>query len=161
MESITPHPALEQARQLLDTMLGYLGFAVEITVEESHGGATLQLHSANGELLTGNRGERLEAMQYLVNRIIHNRHGDGTPRIRVDCEYFRTMREDQMVERARQEAERAKLSGRPVHLPPMNAYMRRVIHQAFVDDPDVESTSPPGTSRLKSITLRPRQQASE
>jgi len=49
-----------------------------------------------------------------------------------------------------------RLSGRPVHLEPMNAYERRIVHNAFADDPEIKTWSPPDDSRLKRITLRLR-----
>ena len=101
-------PALEQARQILENILGYLGFFV--TVEEdpnSPDGPTLQILTEESDRLIGKRGEVLDDLQYLVNRLLMRRSPDA-PRIRVDVEYYRSMREDKMLEKAKQEAEMVK-----------------------------------------------------
>lgn len=151
--------SLEQARQILENMLGYLGFFV--TVEEdpnSPDGPTLQILTEESDRLIGKRGEVLDDLQYLVNRLLSRRSPDA-PRIRVDVEYYRSMREDKMLEKARHEAEMVKISGKPVQLPPMNSYYRRLIHNAFVNDPDIVTESAKGEARFKRVTLRKRTKA--
>lgn len=146
---------IEQARQILDTMLGYLGFVVQIELDESDEGHTLQILTEEPDDLIGRRGEVLEDIQYLVNRILQRRV-PGAPRVRVDCEYHRTMREDRLLEKVRQQAERVRATGHAVVLNPMNSYYRRLVHNMFVNDPGIASESAPGQQRFKRITLRKR-----
>jgi len=145
--------ALDQARQILENMLGYLGFFV--TIEEDHGpdGPTLQILTEDSERLIGKRGEVLDDIQYLVNRLLMRRIPDA-PRIRVDVEFYRSMREDKMLQRARELAESVQATGTPVALPPMNSYYRRLIHNAFVNDPHIATESDKGDERFKRITLK-------
>ena len=148
--------ALEQSRQILENMLGYLGFYV--TVEEdpdSPDGPTLQILTDEADALIGKRGEVLDDIQYLVNRLLIRRMTEA-PRIRVDVEYYRSMHEDKMLERARELAEQVRATGRPVALPPMNSCYRRLIHNAFVNDPDVATESAKGDLRFKRVTLKKR-----
>lgn len=149
---------LAHARQILDTMLGYLGFAVQIDEDEGPEGPTLQIHTDNAALLTGKHGATLEDIQYLVNRILQ-RHMPQAPRIRVDVEYFRSMKEDRMVEQARELGERVRATGRPEILPPLNSYYRRLIHNLFANDPEVMSTSLDGNARFKRIQIKRRKTA--
>ena len=74
---------LDHSRHILDSMLGYLGFTVQIEEEDSPEGPTLQILTEDTEPLIGRRGEILDDMQYLVNRILR-RHLPDAPRIRVD-----------------------------------------------------------------------------
>lgn len=145
--------ALAQAHQILDTMLGYLGFVVQIEEDDGAEGPTLQILTEQPDVLIGRRGEVLDDMQYLVNRILQRREPDA-PRIRVDVEYFRTMREDKMLEKVKEQAERVRITGHPVVLNPMNSYYRRLVHNLFVNDPDIKSESARGEERFKCITLR-------
>ena len=150
--------ALEQSHQILENMLGYLGFYV--TVEEDPGspdGPTLQILTDESEALIGPRGEVLDDIQYLVNRLLMRRMPDA-PRIRVDVEYFRSMREDRMLEKARLEAEHVRATGKSVQLPPMNSYYRRLIHNAFVNDREIATESAKGDARFKRVTLKKRTQ---
>jgi len=147
---------LEQARQILDTLLGYLGFAVRIEEEDGPEGPTLQVLTEQSEQLIGRRGEVLDDIQYLVNRILQRREPDA-PRIRVDVEYFRTMREDRMLAKVKEMAERVRATGQPQVLTPMNSYYRRLVHNLFVNDPEVASVSEKGEERFKRITLQKRE----
>jgi spoIIIJ-associated protein len=142
-------------REILDTMLGYLGFISEIKEMEDAHGPTLMIYSSERDRLIGRHGETLDDIQFLINRILQARDKDA-PRIGVDVEHYRQMREDQLVTRARQIADLVKKTGRPFHLDPMNSYDRWVIHNAFKDDPEVMSCSPKDDSRVKRITLKPR-----
>jgi spoIIIJ-associated protein len=141
------------ATDILDTMLGYLGFVCEIDEEPREGFLLLQVHTPEKERLIGRHGETLEDVQFLLNRILQARHPDE-PRVQIDIEYYREMREDAIVQRARQIATLVKKTGRPFHLDPMNSYDRRIIHNAFKDDPDIITWSPPEEGRIKRITLK-------
>jgi spoIIIJ-associated protein len=145
----------EAAVKVLDTMLGHLGFAATVEVQEGEEGPCLQIHTAQSEHLLGREGERLDDLQYLVNRVVR-RHFPKAPRIRVDCEHFRSMSEDQLVKEVLGLAERVKASGKSFRMRPLNAYYRRIVHNALVDDPEVETHSPGGDERLKRIAIRPR-----
>lgn len=148
---------LSHARQIVDTMLGYLGFTVKIDELEGPEGPTLQLHTEDSQFLIGRRGATMEDIQYLVNRILQ-RHIPQAPRIRVDIEYFRSIREDKMVEQAREMGERVRATGQSQTLDPMNSYYRRLIHNVFVNDPEVQSVSlDGGDSRFKRILLKKRE----
>jgi spoIIIJ-associated protein len=145
------------ATDILDTMLGYLGFVCDIDEEERGDFLLLQVHTTEKERLIGRHGEVLEDVQFLLNRILQARHPE-VQRVQIDIEYYREMREDSIVQRARQIGDLVRKTGRPFHLDPMNAYDRRIIHNAFKDDPDIMTWSPPDESRIKRITLKKRSQ---
>ena len=144
-------------KELLDTMLGYLGFVVQIEETQSEGGnPTLQIYTEESQRLIGREGETLEAIQFLLNRLIQAKDRDAE-KVIVDCEHYRSMREDKVVQRVRELAERVRISGRSLQLEPMNSYERRIVHNAFKDDPDVATWSPNDSARIKQITLLKRQ----
>jgi len=143
------------AKKILDTMLGHLGFHVEIEVLDSEEEPCLQIHSARPELLIGKDGERLDDLQYLVNRVL-KKHFPKAPRVRIDCEHYRAIQEDKLTSEVRGAAEAVKASGKPFKMRPLNAYYRRLVHNALVDETEVESVSPGGDERLKRIIIRPR-----
>jgi spoIIIJ-associated protein len=144
-------------KELLDTILGYLGFVVQIEETRSEGGnPTLQIYTEESQRLIGRDGETLEAIQFLLNRLIQAKDRDAE-KVIVDCEMYRSMREDKIVHRVRELAERVRISGRSLQLEPMNSYERRIVHNAFKDDPDVATWSPSDSARIKQITLLKRQ----
>lgn len=141
------------AKELLDTMLGYLGFVVEIEETKGDGAnPTLQIYTEEADRLIGREGETLDAVQFLLNRLLQAKDAEA-PKWIVDCEMYRSMRQDRIVQHVRQLAERVRISGRPLQLEPMNSYERRIVHEAFKDDPEVATWSPSDSARIKQITL--------
>jgi spoIIIJ-associated protein len=148
-------------KELLDTMLGYLGFVVEIQeMQNEAGNLVLQLYTEESRRLVGRDGETLEAIQFLLNRLIQAKDKDAA-KVIVDCQHYRSMREDRIVQRVRELAERVRITGRSLQLEPMNSYERRIVHNAFKDDPDVATWSPDDSARIKQITLLKRQPKKE
>ena len=144
-------------KELLDTMLGYLGFVVQIEETRNEGGnLVLQIYTEESRRLIGRDGETLEAIQFLLNRLLQAKDKDAE-KVIVDCEHYRSMREDRIVQRVRELAERVRITGRSLQLEPMNSYERRLVHNAFKDDPDVATWSPSDSARIKQITLLKRQ----
>jgi spoIIIJ-associated protein len=148
-------------KELLDTILGYLGFVVDIDEQTNESGnQVLQIYTEESRRIIGRDGETLDAIQFLLNRLIQSKNKDA-PKVTVDCEHYRSMREDRIVHRVRELAERVRITGRSLQLEPMNSYERRIVHNAFKDDPDVATWSPSDSARIKQITLVRRQAKKE
>lgn len=146
----------ESAVKILDTMLGHLGFTAKIELQETLEGPCLQIHSGESDALIGKDGDRLDDLQYLVNRIVR-RHFPKAARIKVDCAHFRSIQEDQLNEEVRGIAERVKTTGKSFQMRPLNAYYRRLVYHVLEDNNDVSSHSPDGDDRLKRITISAKQ----
>ena len=130
---------------------------VEIEETTNEGGnPTLQIYTEESRRLIGRDGETLEAIQFLLNRLLQARDKNAE-KVIVDCEHYRSMREDRIVQRVRELAERVRITGRSLQLEPMNSYERRLVHNAFKDDPEVATWSPSDSARIKQITLLKRQ----
>lgn len=143
---------VESAAKILDTMLGHLGFPATIEQQETHDGPCLQIHSSDSAALIGKDGDRLDDLQYLVNRILR-KHFPKAGRIKVDCAHFRSIQEDHLHEEVRAISERVKATGKSFQMRPLNAYYRRLVYNVLVGDPQIVSHSPEGDNRLKRITI--------
>ena len=142
-------------KETLDTMLGHLGFITEIKEFPAEHGLTLQVYTAERDRLIGRNGEMLDEIQLLLNRVLQAKHKD-VPKVHVDVEHWREMRDDHLAHKVQQLAEGVRKTGRPFQLEPMNAYERRIVHNAFANDPEIVSWSPPDDARIKRITLKRR-----
>ncbi len=142
----------EIAREVLDTMLGYLGFVAEVELDSSRDENSIQVLTGEPELLIGRNGERLDDIQYLVNRIVQSQNRQA-PRIRVDIDHHREIQEQNLIDEAEHLAERVVHSGEPAMMPPLNSYHRRLVHNHFTEHPKVQTWSPSDTARLKRITF--------
>jgi spoIIIJ-associated protein len=142
-------------RETLDTMLGLLGFVCDVKEMRTEHGLTLMIYTAEKDRLLGRNGALLEDTQLLLNRVLQARDKNA-PKVQVDLEHWREMRDDALAHRVRHIAETVRQTGRPHHLEPMNAYERRIVHNAFKDDPEITTWSPPDDARIKRITIRRR-----
>jgi spoIIIJ-associated protein len=142
-------------KDTLDSMLGLLGFVCDIKEFPHDHGLTLQVYTGEKDRLIGKNGALLEDIQLLLNRVLQSRD-KGAAKVQVDIEHWREMKDDTLAHRVRQLAEIVRKTGRSYQLDPMNAYERRIVHNAFKDDPEVMTWSPPDDARLKRITLRRR-----
>lgn len=141
--------------EILDTILGFLGFVAEVKEEQHDGTTTLQILTNENDRLIGRREEVMDDLQYLVNRLLASQNPPG-PRVVVDVQYHRSMRDDALVAKARQLANVVRANGRPMQTEPLNSYDRRIVHNALKDDPELTTWSPPDDARLKRITIRKR-----
>ena len=133
-----------------------LGF--EATVEEHSldDGLLLDVKADDSGRLIGRQGQTLSDLQYLLNRILFQK--DNTvPKVTVDVGNYRSQARDALLKKAKDAAEKVRRWGDVVELEPLNAFERRIVHNALKDDPDVEthSVEVEGTSK-KAILLRPK-----
>ena len=115
----------------------------------------MQVYTGEAERLIGPGGETLDDLQFLINRMLQSKDRHA-PRVVVDVEHHRSMQQDGFLREIRHLADQVRITGQPVQLEPMNSYDRRLVHNAFKDDPQVMSVSPPDEARLKRITLARR-----
>ena len=148
--------AAHSAHEILDIMLRHLGYSVTIEMDEDPTGPSLHVRMEKPEALIGRKGERLDDLQHLVNKLLRQKFPDA-PRVRLDVENFRHKETEKFLDAIRKLAAEVLTTGQPVKLDPMNSYERRLVHNLFKEDPDIRSWSPEDAGRLKRITLLPRQ----
>ncbi len=125
----------------LNDTLKAMGMEVEITsVIEEDGSLSVDMKGDNMGILIGKRGQTLDSLQYLANRVA-NKYQDGYVRVKLDTENYRARREDTLKHLAKNIAHKVKRNRRPVSLEPMNPYERRIIHSALQSDPYVTTHS--------------------
>ena len=145
----------QQPAEILDTILGYLGFVATIEHEEHDGTPVLQILTHEPQRLIGRREEVMEDLQHLVNRLLLAQNPPA-PRVIVDVQHHRAMRDDELVSKVKQLANVVRATGRPMQTAPLNSYDRRIVHNLFKDDAEISTWSPPDEARLKRITIRKR-----
>ena len=129
----------EIAEQSLKSLLASLGFSADIEVTEADGIVCLNISSPDS--------------QYMVNRMIQRKMEDA-PRVKVDCDHYRERNEARLLEKARSLAERVQESGKPMKMQPLNAYHRRLVHNALQSMEGIATESEEGDGRYKRITIR-------
>ena len=107
---------------------------------DQDGALCVNMEGEHMGILIGKRGQTLDALQYLANRVA-NKHQDGYVRVKLDTENYRARREETLKHLAKNIAHKVKRNRRPVALEPMNPYERRIIHSALQSDPYVTTHS--------------------
>ena len=147
-------------KEILATVLGNLGFEYEVEEQLADDGLTLQVSTPDSELLIGPSGQRIDDIQYLLNRVLQAQDA-CSPKVQVDVEHYREKRNRLLIERVRQLADLVRQNGLPFYLEPMSSYDRRLVHNAFRDDPQITTWSSPEYARVKRITLKLRTESGE
>ena len=136
-------------------MLNHLGFdaAVEESALESGSLLNVQTEDDPGRLI-GRQGRTLSDLQYLTNRLLIVQDKEA-PKVTVDVGNYRTENRDGLIEKLRPPPRRRRW-GETVEMEPMNAYDRRVVHEALreVSDVSTESIEVEDTNK-KMILVRP------
>jgi spoIIIJ-associated protein len=150
--------ALAAGKAILEQLMTHLGFEVKVEVDT---GETSRLNVVGeGEerdalgALIGRKGERLSALQHLVNLMLSKEMGSWT-RVLVDVEDYRGRRERQLRDLANRAAARVVETGKMLQLEPMPALERRWIHLTLRDHAAV-ATQSIGEEPNRRVVLVPR-----
>ena len=132
---------IKAVEEFVQDTLKAMNMEVEITSSIDEDGALcVDMKGDHMGILIGKRGQTLDALQYLANRVA-NKHQDGYVRVKLDTENYRARREETLKHLAKNIAHKVKRNRRPVALEPMNPYERRIIHSALQSDPYVTTHS--------------------
>lgn len=100
---------------------------------DEEGALEIVMDGKNMGILIGKRGQTLDSLQYLTNRVA-NKTQDGYVRVKLDTEDYRRRRKETLENLAKNIAYKVKRTKKPVALEPMNPYERRIIHSALQAD---------------------------
>ena len=150
--------ALAAGKAILEQLMTHLGFEVRVEVDS---GETSRLNVVgDGDekeslgALIGRKGERLSALQHLVNLMLSKEIGSWT-RVLVDVEDYRGRRERQLRDLATRAAARVVETGKMLQLEPMPALERRWVHLTLRDHAQV-ATQSIGEEPNRRVVLVPR-----
>lgn len=132
---------IRYVEQFVKDTLKAMDMDVEITSSIDKDGALyVDMKGENMGILIGKRGQTLDSLQYLANRVA-NKHQSGYVRVKLDTENYRARREETLKHLAKNIAHKVKRNRRPVILEPMNPYERRIIHSTLQSDPYITTHS--------------------
>ena len=112
----------------------------KVTAKTEADRLTLCIEGGNSGILIGRKGQTLDAMQFLTDKII-NRKSEARVRVRVDIEGYMETRKSNLKHLAYKMADKAKKTGRPATINQMSAQDRRIVHLALKDDTKVRTQS--------------------
>ena len=145
--------AAKVVREWVETVVFLAKLDVIARTEENETQINVRLYGADAPLLVDRHGELLDAIQVLANKALVGRKVEKE--IELDCESFKTSREEDLSRRAKEIADRVRAGGREELLPSMSPIERRIVHIALRDDADV-TTESRGDGFYKRVAIIPR-----
>lgn len=130
----------EHAMEALVGILEHMGLDAEVIIREDGEDIVLDLQGPDAGRAIGKKGQTLDALQFLVNKIV-NRTSEGRRHVLLDSGDYRERHDQGLIARAQREAKKAIDRGRVITLEPMSARDRRVIHLSLAEVQGVTTRS--------------------
>lgn len=142
-------------KEALERIAGTIASAAQIRIAQAdRGRIRFHIEGGNPALLIGKHGQTLDAIQYIIEKIINRQH-PGRIRVQVDVENYLENRRNHLRELALKLADKTKKTGKPSTIGQMNANDRRTIHLALKDDPSVRTKSV-GDGYVRKLVIFPK-----
>jgi spoIIIJ-associated protein len=144
---------LPQAQEILEQVLGKMGETATVTARQEDDRIILRIETEDAGLLIGKQGQTLEALQYLVTKMLAKK-SHRKVRVVIDIESYRARHTEALTHLALKYGEKVKKSGRPITLDPMNPHDRRIVHLALQADKELKTMSR-GEGLYKKVVISP------
>jgi spoIIIJ-associated protein len=145
---------VDLGKDVLQHIIDCIAADTTISTEPDEDRILFSVKGDNPALLIGKHGQTLEAIQYLVEKII-NKNSEQRIRIQVDVDGYLDNRQTSLQKLVGRLAKKAKQTGKPVTIGQMNAYDRRIVHLALKDDSEIRTKSI-GNGYIKKLMIFPR-----
>jgi len=149
-----PAELLEEIERLTSEIVHAMGLGGRVDVYDAGDFIAADIATDHTAILIGQKGETIDALQYLINSAIY-RNRPFVKRIILDSEGYRQRRIEAIQGIAHRSARRAIRERRSIKLPPMSAAERRIVHVYLKDNPRVTTFSE-GAGENRRVTVAPR-----
>ena len=144
----------DRVKDFVERTLTAMGMPLEITISDSPDSVRIDLSGEQGEVLLRRRAEALDALQHIVNTTFRRELDDDRTLV-VDCQGYRRAKDAELKQMAKFMMERARSTGAPQEMGPLNPYARRLVHLTVAEDPGMSSESI-GDAFLKTVIISVR-----
>jgi spoIIIJ-associated protein len=144
---------LPRARETLEQVLALMKEPAKVTATPEEDRISLLIETGDAGLLIGKQGQTLDALQYLVTKML-SKQTRKKVRISIDVESYRARHNEALALLAKKSGDKVKRSGKSVTLNPMNPYDRRIVHMALQGDRDLKTVSR-GEGLYKKVVISP------
>jgi spoIIIJ-associated protein len=145
-----------KVQEFVARLVEQMGLDMRVELEPLDDGWRVDVSGADAEPLLRRKGEALDALQHVVTSVFRE-SVTGDLRIVVDCQGFRKAKDREVQQIARFLMEKARTTGEPQEMGPLNSYARRLVHLEVATASDLASESQgDGTVKTVIITRRGR-----
>ena len=146
--------ALPLSLETLENILALIPIDTTVNAEQTDGKIILNIEGDTSGLLIGRKGKTLDALQYIVNKIV-NKAMEKRMYIVVDSENYRERRKESLTQMAFKMGEKAKRIKKSVTTNLLNPHDRRIVHLALKEDEGLDTRSR-GEGLLKKVIIIPK-----
>lgn len=155
IEAAEEKNGLAVAKEALENILTLIPMeSTTVTAEQTNGIISLDIEGDKSGLLIGRKGRTLDALQFIVNKIV-NKTLEKRTQVVVDSESYRKRRKEFLTQMALQMGAKAKKIKKPVATNLLYPHDRRIVHLALRDDGEL-STKSRGDGLFKKVIIIPR-----
>lgn len=144
----------QQVIAFVGRVVAAMGLDLQTVLEETPDNIRLNLSGEGAEVLLRRKGEALDALQVIVNTVFR-RDARGERHYIVDALDFRKAKDLELRQMAQLLMDKAKTTGRPQEIGPLNPYARRIVHLVVAGDTSLTSESI-GDAFLKTVVISPK-----
>lgn len=141
------------AEETLERIISLMSLDSKVSGEKKGDDIVLNIEGSNTAILIGYKGRTLEALEYIVNKVV-NKAAEKKVRVILDSENYRQRREESLQRLALKMGDQAKRTGKTVTMNAINPHDRRIIHLTLKGDPQVQTKSD-GEGLLKRVYIIP------
>lgn len=137
-----PSPeVMAEIKELTETFLRLMGFPLAVTVSAQGNKVTAHIAAANdAEAIIGRDGSTLDAIQYLLRKIITQKFPEKII-LALDAGSYREDRQKELEALALEMAKKVKETGKSQVMSALNPSERRIVHVTLQDDTAIRSSS--------------------
>jgi spoIIIJ-associated protein len=154
IQKIDDDNGLKIAKETLENILSLIPVDTTVNAEQTDGKIALTIEGDKSGLLIGRKGKTLDALQYIVNKVV-NKTLEKRTRVVVDSENYRQRRKESLTQLALKMGDKAKRIRKPITTNPMNPHDRRLVHLALQEDENLDTKSR-GEGLLKKVIIIPK-----
>lgn len=144
--------------EFVESVTTAMGLSLKVNVEPMEDGTRLTVNGDGCDLFVQRKGAALDALQHIVNAVF--RREQPSRHIVVDCLDYRKGKDEELRETAKILAVKARETGLPQEIGPLNPYARRIVHLAIAQDSTAASESI-GDAFMKTVVITAEEERAE
>ncbi len=130
---------IKKIQEIITELLGKLGVSARAKVFAVEEYIKIEIEGKDSPILIGFHGETLRSLKHIISIIIKKQISDEAV-VLVDVANYLERREEQIKILAKKAITKFEKSKKPVEMPPLNAFERRIVH-SYLSEQGYQSES--------------------
>ncbi len=142
-----------EIKDYLKQIINGLGLDVNFEIKNKEDFVVIKMYADNNSILIGKNGQTLKALEIIIKQMVLVKYG-ARFKVSLDVENYKDKKEATLIRIAKRTAKEVAKTKVAASLENMNAYERRIIHNALTDFKGV-TTESEGEEPNRHIVIKP------